>query len=88
MDLSVCSTEFSGFQPVSLRIFCVLPKIIFSSDGRINRGDGSNLALHTGQTDCSVQQFANPISPGGTKIVGLTTLPFHCGEIEIRARYH
>ncbi len=32
--------ELSGLQPVSLRILCVLPKIILSSEGRIKRGTG------------------------------------------------
>ena len=43
MDISVCSSEFTGFQPVSLRILRVLPKIILSSEGRINRRHGTDL---------------------------------------------
>jgi hypothetical protein len=35
MDDKVCSIDRVGFQPVSLRNLLVLPKMIFSSDGRI-----------------------------------------------------
>ena len=45
MDAKVWSIDRVGFQPVSLRNLSVLPKMMFSSDGRMRRGAGLISAL-------------------------------------------
>ena len=71
-----------GFQPVSLRNFRVLPKMIFSSEGRIRSARESNVYLHTGQIDRNSQHLPYFVSLGRAQIVGLASFSPHRGEVK------
>ena len=75
-----------GFQPVSLRILSVLPKMIFSSDGRMNCcAAGLRLSLRKdGSPYAAVRQFRKSWLRRGYK---LPALPFHRRQHKIRAPY-
>ena len=82
MEPSVCSMERSGFQPVCFRIFSVLPKMIFSSEGRISRATGRISAFTPARRIAVRKQVRQSRACGRAQIVSLTALPFRGGQIE------